>query len=63
MIIIVDVNVLLSALIKDSATRELIVTSGQEFCFPERSIQKIRKYKHHIQEKSGPKEEKTETFS
>jgi predicted nucleic acid-binding protein len=53
MIIIIDVNVFLSALIKDSATREILLTYDQEFCFPERSFQKIRKYKSLIQEKSG----------
>ncbi len=47
------INVFLSALIKDSTTRELIATSGQEFCFPEKSLQKIRKYKSYIQQKSG----------
>lgn len=50
---IIDVNVFLSALIKDSTTRGLILTSGQEFCFPEKALQKIRKYKKLIQEKSG----------
>jgi predicted nucleic acid-binding protein len=53
MIIIIDVNVFLSALIKDSTTREILSTYEQEFCFPERSLQKIRKYKSLIQEKSG----------
>jgi len=53
MIIIIDVNVFLSALIKDSTTREIILTYGQEFCFPEKSLQKIRKYKPLIQQKSG----------
>jgi predicted nucleic acid-binding protein len=53
MIIIIDVNILLSALIKDSTTRALIFTSGQDFYFPEKSMQKIRKYKQYIKEKSG----------
>jgi len=53
MIIIIDVNIFLSALIKDSTTREMILTCNQEFCFPERSFQKIRKYKSLIQKKSG----------
>ncbi len=53
MIIIIDVNVFLSALIKDSTTREILLTYDQEFCFPERSFQKIRKYKSLIQKKSG----------
>ena len=53
MIIIIDVNVFLSALIKDSITREILLTYGEEFYFPERSFQKIRKYKSLIQKKSG----------
>jgi predicted nucleic acid-binding protein len=55
--IVVDVNVLLSAFIKDSITREILVNSGLEFCFPELSLQKIRKYKNLIKEKSGLTEE------
>ena len=57
MIIVVDVNILISALIKDSAIREIIVKSEQDFCFPEPSMQKIRKYKPLIIEKSGMSEE------
>lgn len=53
MLIIVDVNVVLSALIKNSTTRELIVKSEQDFCFPELSLHKIRKYKDLILTKSG----------
>jgi len=53
MIIIIDVNIFLSALIKDSTTREILLTYEQEFCFPEKSLQKIRKYKTLIQQKSG----------
>ena len=53
MIIIVDVNVILSALIKDSTTREIMVKSYQDFYFPEPSVHKIRKYKGLILEKSG----------
>ena len=53
MIIIIDVNILLSALIKNSTTREIIIKSGQDFRFPEISLHKIRKYKDLILEKSG----------
>ena len=53
MIIIVDVNIILSALIRDSITREIILKSGQDFCFPEPSMHKIRKYKELILRKSG----------
>jgi len=44
MIVIVDVNVILSALIKDSTTREIILKTEQDFCFPEPSLHTIRKY-------------------
>ena len=52
MIIVVDVNIIISALIRDSTTRELIVKSDQEFCFPEISIKKIKKYENLIIKKS-----------
>ena len=61
MIIIVDVNIFLSALIKDSTTREILIKSGHIFYFPEISLQKIEKYKTLITEKSGLSE--TEIFS
>src|SRR3989344_3923797 len=53
MSVVIDVNVVLSALMKDSTTREIIVKSGLDFCFPETSLTKIRKYKGLILEKSG----------
>ena len=53
MIIVIDVNPLMSALIKDSAVRRVIANSDLEFCFPEPALQKIRKYKDYILEKSG----------
>ena|SRR3989338_8006938 len=51
--IIVDVNALISALLRESTSRSLIVNSGQDFCFPEPSLHKIRKYKDYILGKSG----------
>lgn len=51
--IILDVNVILSALIRDSTTRKLILTSGFSFYFPEPSLNKIIKYKGYVLEKSG----------
>ena len=55
--IVVDVNVVLSALIKDAKTREILLTSGFAFYFPESSLHKIRKYKDYIVKKSGLREE------
>ena len=57
MIIITDVNIILSALIKNSSIRKIITTFEQDFCFPEISLHKIRKYKELILEKSGLSEE------
>ena len=51
--IILDVNVILSALIRDSTTRKIIFNSQFDFYFPEPSLHKIRKYKDYILEKSG----------
>ncbi|MBI2135096.1 PIN domain-containing protein [Candidatus Woesearchaeota archaeon] len=51
--IILDVNIILSALIRDSATRKIILNSQFDFYFPEPSLHKIRKYKDYILEKSG----------
>ena len=55
--VILDVNVILSALIRDSTTRKIILNSQFEFHFPEPSLEKIRKYKGYILEKSGLSEE------
>ena len=55
--IIVDVNVILSALIRDSATRGIILNSGLDFYFPEPSLDKIIKYRSYILEKCGLAEE------
>ena len=51
--VITDVNVILSALIRDSTTRKRILNSEVDFYFPEPSLHKIRKYKSYILEKSG----------
>ena len=50
---VLDVNPLLAALIKDSTCRNIIINSELNFCFPEPALQKIRKYKDYIIQKSG----------
>lgn len=57
MILILDSNILISALIKDSKTREIIVKADQRFLIPEMVIEEVRKYKNLIIEKSGMGEE------
>lgn len=53
MIIVIDSNVLISALIRDSLTRRIIIGSGMNFVFPEISLNEIRKHEKLIREKSG----------
>ncbi len=62
MIIVVDVNVLLSALIKDGMTRKLLFTLDLDFCFPESSLEKLRKYQSLIIKKSGLSESEFTTL-
>ncbi|MFH1181782.1 MAG: PIN domain-containing protein [Candidatus Woesearchaeota archaeon] len=50
--IIVDVNIVLSALIRDSSTRKLILELRQELYFPEPSLHKIRKYRDYVLSKA-----------
>ncbi len=45
MIFVIDTNILISALIRDSTTRKIIVKSGWEFYYPEISFHEVRKYK------------------
>ncbi|MBI2663877.1 PIN domain-containing protein [Candidatus Woesearchaeota archaeon] len=53
MIVVVDVNPLISALIRDSYTRRIFAGADFDFCLPEPALQKIRKYKQYIIDKSG----------
>ena len=62
MIIIIDTNVLISALIRDSVTRKIIVYSGLNFYYPEISLHEIRKYKNLILKKSGLSEDDYENL-
>ncbi|MBS3126558.1 PIN domain-containing protein [Candidatus Woesearchaeota archaeon] len=57
MILVIDTNILLAGLIKDSTVRKIIVESGWEFYYPEISFHEVRKYKDLVLEKSGMNEE------
>lgn len=57
MIIVLDTNVFISAIVKDSTTRRLIVESKQILLFPENIFQEIREHKEEILKKSGLIEE------
>ena len=51
--ILVDVNIVLSALIRDSSTRKLILETRHELYFPEPSLHKLRKYQDYVIGKAG----------
>ena len=51
--IVLDTNILISALIKNSATRKIIIYSGLNFFYPEISFKEIIKHKEYILDKSG----------
>lgn len=55
--IVIDLNVLFSAFIKDSVTRKIIKSSNLDFYFPEIALNKIYQHKEEIIEKSGLSEE------
>lgn len=51
--LVIDTNILLSALIKNSFTRELIIKSGVQFFYPKISFKELTKYKKYVLKKSG----------
>tara|TARA_B100000315_G_C14440811_1_gene524593 strand:+ start:313 stop:738 length:426 start_codon:yes stop_codon:yes gene_type:complete len=53
MIFVIDTNILISALIRDSTTRKIIVELDWDFCYPEEAFHEVRKYQNLILEKSG----------
>ena len=44
MILVIDTNILLASLIRDSTIRKIIVESDWEFFYPEVSFHEVRKY-------------------
>lgn len=60
MIVVIDTNVIISALIKDSITRKIIVESNLHFKYPQISLQELLKYKGYILDKTGYSKENLE---
>ena len=50
--IVLDTNILISALIRDSITRKILLTSEATFYYPKEAFHEVRKYKSLILEKS-----------
>ena len=53
--IVIDSNVLFSAMIRNSVTRKLILEYDGKFLLPEFVFEEMEKHKHEIQRKSGLK--------
>lgn len=55
--VVIDTNVFISALIKDSMTRSLVVNSKHNLLFPEFEFEEINNHKEEILKKSGLSED------
>jgi putative PIN family toxin of toxin-antitoxin system len=62
MIVVIDTNVIISALIRDSLTRKVIIESGLNFVYPEISLHELRKHKKTMVAKSGLTERDIDTL-
>jgi len=51
--VILDTNILISALIRNSITRKIIFTSYLDFYYPKQSIEEVYRHKNLILKKSG----------
>ncbi len=51
--IVVDTNRIMSALLRDGTSREIIIFGDIEFVTPEHAIEEIKKYKNMLLEKAG----------
>jgi|SRR3990167_6567920 len=55
--LVVDTSILISALLKDSMTREILLLSTVEFLIPEYAFEEFEKHKNTISKRSGLKNE------
>ena len=60
--LVIDTNVLISALIKDSRTREILLFHSMEFLLPEYSLEEIARHKAKISRYCGLKEEEIDVI-
>jgi len=51
--VVIDTNILISAIIRDSKIREIIINSPHEFFTSEIIFEELKKYQQEIEEKSG----------
>jgi len=55
--LVIDANVIFSALIRDSVSRQILKESGWKFYYPEKGLEKIEKYRNYIIKKTKLDEE------
>ena len=60
--IIIDSNILFSALIKDSTIRKIILNYDEFFLFPDFIFQEMEKHKQELFDKSGMNENDSMNF-
>ncbi len=51
--VVIDTNILISALLKDSLTRKLLIEPSFDFYYPEIALEEVQKYKLLIIKKTG----------
>lgn len=51
--LVIDTGILISALLKDSATREILLLSSIEFLLPDYAFEEFEKHKDKISQRSG----------
>jgi predicted nucleic acid-binding protein len=60
--IVLDANIFISALIKDSSTRRIIVSSDESFLFPEAIFEDIKEHRPEFLKKTGLSDSEFETL-
>jgi len=51
--IVIDTNILMTGLIKDSIIREILISNTIKFYLPDKAIEEIKKHKIELIKKSG----------
>lgn len=60
--VVIDTNVLMAGLLKESLVREILINEDIDFFLPEFSLSEIRKYKQELMKKSGYGKEEFEAM-
>lgn len=63
MLLVVDTNIIISSLIKDSVTREILLSADIKFITPEWVHAEIKKYQDYIAKKAGINKEELFQFT